>query len=234
MSAGKTGVEPHGFKRLRKRRFWHRGEEGSDSCRHCLMPKWAHPIPYWAPARSLGDKRPASFEPAAQGDVPEGVCPACGYDIRPGSYHGSDCPYGHFRPRRKPRASSKELETTTPSGRVWDEDRQLWVDPSGEQGEEKRAIPDDYWRKVPCGHPPDPVAMYGDEGKPVCHCGVFLDPAATGAFPVPSEAPGPIVPCPNCGCYVAIPPATDPSKEEQIGDVLLDQANALALEDDHG
>lgn len=29
-------------------------------------------------------------------------------------------------------------------------------------------------------------------------------------------------------------PATDPSKEEQIGDVLLDQANALALEDDDG
>jgi hypothetical protein len=28
-----------------------------------------------------------------------------------------------------------ELETTTPSGRVWDEERQLWVDPSGEQGE---------------------------------------------------------------------------------------------------
>jgi hypothetical protein len=74
------------------------------------------------------------------------------------------------------------------------------------EGDPPPEIPDDYWRRVPCGHPPDPVAMYGDEGRPVCHCGVLLDPAATGDFPVPSEAPGPIVPCQACGCYVAIPP----------------------------
>lgn len=67
-------------------------------------------------------------------------------------------------------------------------------------------IPDSYWREVPCGHPPDPVAMYNPEGHPVCHCGRGLDSSA--ALPdTPFGAPGPIVSCDKCGCYVAVPPA---------------------------
>lgn len=75
-----------------------------------------------------------------------------------------------------------------------------------------QTIPDDYWREVPCGHPPDPVAMYGSEGKPICHCGCLLE--VSHALPAPEEAPGPIVNCQKCGCYVAIPPKPDCQPEK--------------------
>lgn len=66
-----------------------------------------------------------------------------------------------------------------------------------------KETPREYWREVPCGHPPDPVAMFG-EGGPVCHCGCGLEVAT--ALPIqPPGAPGPIVNCQKCGCYVAIP-----------------------------
>jgi hypothetical protein len=72
-------------------------------------------------------------------------------------------------------------------------------------------IPRSYWREVPCGHPPDPVR--NPEGVPICHCGWGLDDARA-CEPVP-EAPGPIVNCDKCGCYVAIPPAAVPSSDEE-------------------
>lgn len=68
---------------------------------------------------------------------------------------------------------------------------------------EEEPIPRSYWREAPCGHPPDPVAMYGRGGEPVCHCGCILD--QQDGIEV-EEAPGPIVLCSKCGCHVAIPP----------------------------
>jgi hypothetical protein len=79
-------------------------------------------------------------------------------------------------------------------------------EPSGAASTPINPIPRDYWREVPCGHPPDPVAMFGAHGEPVCHCGCILDGEATSPEVVP-EAPGPIVYCQSCGCHVAVPPA---------------------------
>ncbi len=56
-----------------------------------------------------------------------------------------------------------------------------------------------------CGHPPDPVAEWRD-GRPWCHCGAVLDRTRGMPMHTPPEAPGPLVPCANCGCYVAVPP----------------------------
>ncbi len=87
---------------------------------------------------------------------------------------------------------------------------------AGESGSPLPEIPENYWRDIPCGHPPDPVAMYGSEGHPVCHCGCILDPADSAGLPQPPEAPGAIVNCQKCGCYVAIPPkpvSTQPAPE---------------------
>jgi hypothetical protein len=75
-------------------------------------------------------------------------------------------------------------------------------------------IPRSFWREVPCGHPPDPIAMRvetcgGCTGAHwVCHCGWGLDPAE--AVGHPPEAPGPIVPCAKCGCFVALPLLVSP------------------------
>jgi hypothetical protein len=70
-------------------------------------------------------------------------------------------------------------------------------------------VPRDYWTGVPCGHPPDPVALWVWTGHshlscPVCHCGWAL--TLQNALPDrPEGASGPIVPCVQCGCYVAVP-----------------------------
>lgn len=61
--------------------------------------------------------------------------------------------------------------------------------------------PDDWWRELPCGHPPDPVAWLVWGGW-TCHCGRLLDPM--DAFPM-DGAPGPVVGCDRCGCHVALP-----------------------------
>lgn len=87
--------------------------------------------------------------------------------------------------------------------------------------EEGETIPRDYWREVPCGHPPDPVAMYGRDGEPVCHCGTLLD-QRKGIEVKGAPAPGPVVQCQSCGCGVAIPPkseqpASPESKYETAG-----------------
>lgn len=79
---------------------------------------------------------------------------------------------------------------------------------------EHNGIPDDYWREVPCGHPPDPVALWTLDGHAVCHCGTVLNPAdlIDGKF---EDLPGPIVHCQKCGCYMAIPrrPPVEPERE---------------------
>jgi hypothetical protein len=72
-------------------------------------------------------------------------------------------------------------------------------------------IPDDFWREVPCGHPPAPVAALvtdcgGCTGTHwVCHCGSTLELFHAVSDGKAEDAPGPIVPCETCGCHVAIP-----------------------------
>jgi hypothetical protein len=71
---------------------------------------------------------------------------------------------------------------------------------------ERPKPPRDFWREVPCGHPPDPIAWVGDDCLPICHCGSFL-----GGSPLPSDCvdlPPEIefvIPCGKCGCAVGIP-----------------------------
>lgn len=58
---------------------------------------------------------------------------------------------------------------------------------------------------VPCGHPPDPVAEVLSDGWR-CHCGwAGLDWREAVTDGKAEGAPGPIVPCRQCGCYVACP-----------------------------
>lgn len=67
------------------------------------------------------------------------------------------------------------------------------------------ALRDLPWREVPCGHLPDrPVAFDVPDGW-ACHCGLLLNGAEAISDGVAEGAPGPIVPCQKCGCYVAIP-----------------------------
>ncbi len=68
-------------------------------------------------------------------------------------------------------------------------------------------IPDSYWREVPCGHPPDPIALRSSDGHAFCHCGWGLDVSRALPGIESREAPGPIVNCDKCGCYVAVPSA---------------------------
>lgn len=49
-----------------------------------------------------------------------------------------------------------------------------------------------FWRPVPCGHPPNPIAARAKGGNLVCHCGTFVN-----------EAPPLIELCRTCGCHVA-------------------------------
>lgn len=49
------GVAPHDFVRLRLRDgLWFGG-----CCRHCLLPRFLHPVYYWSEARALGDRTSA-------------------------------------------------------------------------------------------------------------------------------------------------------------------------------
>jgi hypothetical protein len=79
-------------------------------------------------------------------------------------------------------------------------ERDTVVSPSAETA---GVIPREFWRGVPCGHPPDPVAMYGRDGDPICHCGWYLGEEDGREV---EGAPGPVVLCQKCGCHVAIPP----------------------------
>jgi hypothetical protein len=60
--------------------------------------------------------------------------------------------------------------------------------------------PDSFWREVPCGHPPDPVAWVNPDGSAICHCGWQL---ARGEAHIRFDD-SQIVSCGKCGCYVAI------------------------------
>lgn len=48
-------VSPHEFKFLLPWDLLHK----NGRCFRCTLPKFAHPVDYWAPARSLGDKTKA-------------------------------------------------------------------------------------------------------------------------------------------------------------------------------
>ena len=89
----------------------------------------------------------------------------------------------------------------------WERDQMGELRPPREMAESPTAtIPLDYWRSVPCGHAPDPVAMRDLLGRPICHCGVLLDAVAGVHI---EGAPGPVHHCPRCDCYVAVPEPSD-------------------------
>lgn len=86
-------------------------------------------------------------------------------------------------------------------------------------------IPEDYWRELPCGHPPDPVAVRDGEGRPVCHCGWYLDQQKGVGV---EGAPGPIVLCSKCGCHVAVPAPESPTERvERLEAELVDAEAAV-------
>jgi hypothetical protein len=62
-------------------------------------------------------------------------------------------------------------------------------------------IPRDFWREVPCGHPPDPVAAFNGE-QWVCHCGHIVGCDSVSVDEVSGHR---IFPCGKCGCYVGVP-----------------------------
>lgn len=70
---------------------------------------------------------------------------------------------------------------------------------------EPTAIPRDFWREVPCGHPQDPIAAVAPDGHLVCHCGWGLD----DALPFDEIEGRKIVACGKCGCYPALPNEAD-------------------------
>ena len=57
-------TSPHSFRPLR---LWDLRPSGR--CRRCYLPMDSHPIHYWAPARTVGDKRSAelSFKALREG-----------------------------------------------------------------------------------------------------------------------------------------------------------------------
>lgn len=74
--------------------------------------------------------------------------------------------------------------------------------PMKEEAEVETVIPASFWRTLPCGHPPDPVAVRIN-GEFVCHCGQALDPDRHGM--IVDGAPGRVVQCATCGCHPACP-----------------------------
>jgi hypothetical protein len=83
-------------------------------------------------------------------------------------------------------------------------------------------IPDAYWTGTPCGHPPDPVALRNTEGDPMCHCGWGLGRVADLGREV-EGAPGPVVPCGKCGCYVAVPPVVQGTERDPGPDGMAER-----------
>ena len=75
-------------------------------------------------------------------------------------------------------------------------------------------IPQNFWRGIPCGHPPDPVAMRNQQGKWVCHCGMLADEFSAMEEP----GIGKLVQCYGCGCHVLLgerPKLTIVSEQEE-------------------
>ena len=81
-------------------------------------------------------------------------------------------------------------------------------DPQQPDGERMKP-PADFWRPVPCGHPPDPVGWQNPEGLWACHCGSLLNPEEV--LPTRPGGPKPLVACHKCGCVVLL--AAAPSEE---------------------
>ena len=52
-----TQTGPHRFRPLR----WWDALHAGGRCRHCLIPRHAHPVRCWVGARALGDKRKAEL-----------------------------------------------------------------------------------------------------------------------------------------------------------------------------
>lgn len=87
-----------------------------------------------------------------------------------------------------------------------------------------------FWRELPCGHPQDPVAWQSPDGHYCCHCGWILDIADAISDGQREDAPGPIVPCGKCGCFVAIPlPGSLDERDTREQELLEEIADAAEL-----
>jgi hypothetical protein len=98
-----------------------RGEEGFEHCKRCGRGNtvWSAPSPLWNAVMRGGS---INGDPI-HGDM---VCATCFMALAEEAGIAS-----HFRVFAE--QVNIELETVTPSGRVWDEDRQLWTDPASTQ-----------------------------------------------------------------------------------------------------
>lgn len=84
------------------------------------------------------------------------------------------------------------------------------TDEAPSQREANAAVPREFWRDIPCGHPQDPVAAQVEQGW-ACHCGWLLDTESTREV---EGAPGPVVICDKCCCHVAIPDLRHPRSNQ--------------------
>jgi hypothetical protein len=146
------------------------------------------------------------------------ICPTCG------AAPGDSCkrPSGHraaeLHAARVYLAEASDrynaAGTNTPQEGVGSDGARHAKAPAGSEPRRAPGLPpDDWWRGVPCGHPPDPVAWI-IEGKPTCHCGWYIGDAA----PCGSHVDGTIVPCQQCGCHVLIRTQNDPCPPASVAD----------------
>lgn len=82
-------------------------------------------------------------------------------------------------------------------------------EPGGKREASHNGVPDSFWIEPPCGHPPDPVAAWANDGMAVCHCGTYLEPTEGVRI---EGAPGLVQQCSECGCHVAVPPRPAPER----------------------
>lgn len=76
----------------------------------------------------------------------------------------------------------------------------------GESPRGERKPPRDFWREIPCGHPPDPLAFWTGTTW-VCHCGWGALGDQSDLNADRKDAPFPLVSCQKCGCLVGLKPS---------------------------
>lgn len=110
-----------------------RSDTGSEACRRCggENPPWSAPSPLWNAVMRRGSiNGPPEFN-----DL---VCATCFTVLAEEKGIASQ-----FRVTAE--NVNVELETVTPSNRIWDEDRNLWIEPAssppstGSSGEKRKA-----------------------------------------------------------------------------------------------
>lgn len=154
-----------------------------DHCHRCGGPNitWAAPSPLWNEVMRGGDIEGR--------DLHDGiVCPTCfavlAEKMGLANYWQFNAP-----------CTTRELTMVTPSGRVWDAERWLWVEPSTADGPEQTDGPESLWgkgcpRKVWDGPYSYRCGLGGDGGECAYH-GKFAEP------PAASEHKHEAIPCPR-------------------------------------